>query len=675
MTSMKRTLPLVVPIALLVSAAAFVPSVFATVPPTLTLSATNSGDNVQVTVTGDPSSSVLLSYIEAGYGPTITSLGSTDVNGNFTTVISSAGYNLTAGTLVTAIIGSTSGPKSPTIAWPVVSAAANSLSLSQNAVVVNAGSSVTLAASNLGSGALYVANNSNSSIANVGISGSQVTISGNISGSTTVTLCPVGNTVSCPTVYVTVEPAGAGQLPFSQSSVSVVSGQNLPITMSGGNGVYQILNNSNASVIQASISGSVLTVSTGASSGSSSITVCTSDMALCGVVVATAGSAGSVATTFSNSAPVISLNQSTTVNIYGPSGVQFYVSSNSSPAIVQANLSGTTLTLTGIAAGSSSISVCSTTGTCTSLTVTVQDISTGANIALSQNTVSVLSGQNIGITVSGGEQPYTIVGGTSSISQETLSGNTLTVYGISSGTSSVNVCSSGGGCVPLTVTVNGTGTTVVTPFSMSQTSLSLAIGGSAVVTLYGSGSYYLSSNAGPSVAVVAVSGSTATVAGLSSGSTNAVICESGGSCSTLSVTVSGTQPQTTVVSSPAATPAYTFTQYLAPGAAGADVTALQNLLVSEGYLSATPTGYYGSLTVNAVTKFQAAHGIEQLGVVGPATRAALNTIENANASSGSSAVTSTSIASMSLSQLQAEVQSLESQLTQVLNRIAQLTGQ
>jgi hypothetical protein len=584
--------------ALLIGSVGFASFAFATLPPTLSLSATGTGDNVQINITGDPNVSVLLSYTESGSGPQIVSLGSTDSNGNFSETVSSATYGLTSGTLVTAILNGTGGPRSPSTAWPTVTSA-NSLSLSQNAVVVDAGSSTSITATNVGSNALYVSNNSNSSIANVNISGSSITFSGNTTGSTMVTICQVGNTTNCPVVYVTVESSGAGQPSFSQNNASVVSGQNLPITISGGNGVYEISNNSNSSIIQASVNGSVLTLSTGSSSGSSSITICSSDLAMCGVVTATAGSSSTVAVSFSSSAPTVSTNQSTTVNIYGPSGVQFYVSSNSNPSVVQANLSGTTLTLTGIAQGTSSVNVCASTGTCASLSVTVEYASTGQNITLSQNLVSIVSGQNITINISGGEPPYVVSGGTASVSQETLNGNVLTVYGIATGGSSVNVCSSGGGCVVLTISVNGgSGTTPVT--------------------------------------------------------------------TTPAVTAPVVAPTVT-------TPAYTFTEYLSPGSQDAEVTELQNVLAAQGDFSGTATGYYGSETEAAVTAFQAAHNIDQLGVVGPATRSVLNQIESQNTSSNNTS--NTPISNMTLSQLQAEVQALESELTQVTNRITQLAGQ
>lgn len=91
------------------------------------------------------------------------------------------------------------------------------------------------------------------------------------------------------------------------------------------------------------------------------------------------------------------------------------------------------------------------------------------------------------------------------------------------------------------------------------------------------------------------------------------------------ITVAGT-PVTTNPStgSGQATSAFQFENYLSPGMTSQDVTQLQTILAQQGYFSGTATGYYGPLTEAAVVKYQAAHGLDQLGVVGPATRAALN---------------------------------------------------
>lgn len=574
--------------AFVVAAASIIPSVaVASVSPTLQVAATGNGDAVQVTVTGDPNSSVLLSYTATGSGPQIASLGSTDSNGNFSTTVSSVTYSLTSGTLVTVRIGGTNGAVSPTVAWPSVSSA-SSLVLSQNALVIVAGSSVSLSATNPGNG-IYLSGNSNPSIVNVSISGTTITFSGNTQGSSTVTLCQVGTTSNCPIVYVTVKQAGSSMLGVSQSTASVVAGQSLPITLSGGTGSYLIATNSNPPVIQASISGSVLTLSTGATSGSSSLTVCSSDNALCAVVVATVGSASSAATTLSSSAPTVGTNQSVTVNIYGPTGVQFYVSSNSNPAVVQANLTGTTLTLAGIAAGSSVVTVCSSSASCASLTATVTSAVSAATIALSQTSVTLAGGQNATIIVSGGQPPYAVSGGASSISQETISGSSLTVYGIGPGTSSLSVCSSAGGCVPLSVTVTGASAVSVvspTPAPVTTSSGLSLTQRQAILSLLQS-----------------FGADSTTVAGVE-------VALGGG--------------QTPVTAAPSADTKHVFTQFLHLTSSGAEVTALQQRLAALGYFSGSVTGYYGPATKAAVEKFQHTHGLTQAGYVGPGTRAALN---------------------------------------------------
>lgn len=59
---------------------------------------------------------------------------------------------------------------------------------------------------------------------------------------------------------------------------------------------------------------------------------------------------------------------------------------------------------------------------------------------------------------------------------------------------------------------------------------------------------------------------------------------------------------------------------LSLGLRGDDVFALQEFLQAQGYFYATPTGYYGRLTAQAVARWQAANGIPAVGAVGPLTR-------------------------------------------------------
>ncbi len=64
---------------------------------------------------------------------------------------------------------------------------------------------------------------------------------------------------------------------------------------------------------------------------------------------------------------------------------------------------------------------------------------------------------------------------------------------------------------------------------------------------------------------------------------------------------------------------------LSIGAQGADVSQLQSYLISNGFLSASSTGFFGPLTAQALAQFQAKMGIaSSTGFFGPLTRNFLN---------------------------------------------------
>ncbi|MFD1885541.1 cell wall hydrolase [Paenibacillus wenxiniae] len=81
---------------------------------------------------------------------------------------------------------------------------------------------------------------------------------------------------------------------------------------------------------------------------------------------------------------------------------------------------------------------------------------------------------------------------------------------------------------------------------------------------------------------------------------------------------------------------------LTQGMRSTDVVQLQRQLANHGYFYANTTGYYGSITSNAVKQFQRDHGLSVDGVAGPATLTKLGTksssgivTANASASNGS----------------------------------------
>jgi hypothetical protein len=65
----------------------------------------------------------------------------------------------------------------------------------------------------------------------------------------------------------------------------------------------------------------------------------------------------------------------------------------------------------------------------------------------------------------------------------------------------------------------------------------------------------------------------------------------------------------------------TFGRDLTFGCQGYDVYVLQRFLVTQGFLTTEPTGYFGELTGHALAAYQAAHNIAPtLGYFGPVTR-------------------------------------------------------
>ncbi len=614
--------------------------------PTLSLSYTGTGDNVLVGVTGDSNSSVTLRYQGSSGSVLYSIIGTTNSTGIFSSTLSTSAYGISSvNNLVQVTVN---GQVSNSMTWPYSSGTTNTgstISLSQTSLTLSISQTAIITATNNGSNSLYMSSNSSPSVANISLSGNQITVMANMAGSTSVTVCAVGNSSNCGTFSVTVQ--GAVQtLLFSQNNLSITVGQTAPVTVAGGTGTYVVTNNSNPNAIQTNVNGSTVNFYANTSSGSASVTVCSSDNSACGVINATAtGVTGSSALSFSPTNPAISVGQTTSVTVEGGTG-NYYVSSNSAPSIVQANIVGSTLTLFGNYTGSATMNICSSGGGCGILIVTVGTTTSNTSVAFSQNNFSLSVGQTVGITVSGGATPYSLSSNTGNVFGATISGNVLTITGISAGSASVNVCPSDGGqCAVLYANVTGSTTASNGSIILSQ---ALSVGQSVNLSISGgSGSYYLSSNAGNIFGAV-LSGNTLTLSGVAAGSSLINVCSSGGACAPVYVVVGGGSSNGSTATSQAAAIAaqiqalqnqvaqaqaqggsttassYKFTNPLKLGDKNADVTQLQERLTTEGVYSGPVNGSFGPLTEAAVKKYQTQHGLTPLGSVGPGTRAALN---------------------------------------------------
>ncbi len=504
--------------------------------PTLTLTANGSGDNVDISVSGDANTNVLMYYVATNSGLKLQSLGSTNSSGLLSTTLSSSALGVASTSPVYVRTGGVSGPQSNSVAWPYATSSSN-LTLSSTGIALPVGQSTIINAYNNGTNLIYLSNNSNPSVANVNISGSQLTILAMTFGQTAITVCTQGSVTSCASAYVTVTNSGSGSLTFSQNSPTIASGQSLPVTISGGTGAYTVLNNSNSTAVSTSITGSTMTVTANGSTGSAAITVCSTDISSCGIINVTIGNISSSAIIFNQTNPTLSVGQSLSVGMSGAVDGTYNISSNSNPSAITANIYGNTLILVAQNIGTSAISVCGVSGGCNVITATVGYTSNGGKLTLSQTSLSLMAGQSVSVIISGGTTPYTLTpsAGSSSIYSTNLNNNILTVSGVGAGSSSLNVCSAGGACTTLSVWVNALTSSAI--LSLSQNNLSLTTGSSANVYLTGNGGYYISNNSNTSVATPSLNGSTVTIAATGAGNSNITVCQNGGQCNVIYVSV------------------------------------------------------------------------------------------------------------------------------------------
>ena len=203
---------------------AFAGSAYAMMP-TLSLSPTSyGGDNVIISVSGDPNSSVILHYnLSSGIQARV--LGNTNYNGFFSTTISGSNYGIPAGGSVYVIVNNQQSAYST---WPYSSYYSSASPLRVSSLALSVGNSAIITSSN--STGLYVSSNSNLNVASASFSSrpagctatsnysvltgqscftqstnnTSVTISAISAGISTITLCQSSRINFCESISIIV---------------------------------------------------------------------------------------------------------------------------------------------------------------------------------------------------------------------------------------------------------------------------------------------------------------------------------------------------------------------------------------------------------------------------------------------------------------------------------------
>ncbi len=428
--------------------------------PTLVANATGSGDMVQLTVTGDPNTNVVFYYQRTGVGLQAQYLGMTSSTGYFSTSISPASYNITAGSPAYV---SVNNQQSASVTMPSGSNY-QTVSLSQSSVAVAIGQSTSL--NIYGGTSPYTMTSSVNNIFQPAIGTSTLTIVGLNGGSGTLTVCSSGSSVGCANLSVTVTGSGTtclACLALSQSTVTMNVGGTANVTIYPGSNystVFYVGGSSNSSVASATISGTSLTLYANAA-GTTTMSIC-QQAGQCASLTVTVS--GIVNNPISLSQSTVSLNVGTTTTVTVLGTGPFTLGSNTNPNVATATLNGNVITVhAGNYSSSTSavIAVCQATngGTCASLTVLVSGQSTYVTpITFSQNTPTLTYGQTTNITVIGGG-PYTIAYNSNPTAvNATISGNLLVLtptnvqYFAALGGTAIVVCSGSTNCGAIVAT-------------------------------------------------------------------------------------------------------------------------------------------------------------------------------------------------------------------------------
>jgi len=446
-----------------------------------------SGDQVQVAITGEPNSTIQLSFWPTGAASITTiAFGTTNASGNFTTSLSSGGYGIPAGSPTYATIN---GVQSAMQLWPNYT---SSVILTKTSVQIAVGQSLTIGSSS----AIILASNSFTSGIRTAVSGSQLTVTGLSAGTGNLAIC--GTNVGCASLVVTVGSAGQTQVSFNPSTITMTSGSSKDVTIFGTsrNG-YRVASNSNVSVVEASISGSSDTLSLFVRptiTGTATISVCSvEDNTNCAPLYVTAiGSASSLLTFSQNNFNLIpGLTQNVTVS--GGPDANYYISSNSNSGVASVTLSGTNLAVIGgSTTGATTIKVCSTSlnATCGDLTVNNNADTTTASVttlSFSQNVVSVFKDSSSTVTVTGGTGTGYAISSNSNptIATASISGNSniVNISGNAVGSTIITICSAtvSATCASIYVTV----TSALEQISFNQSSVTIMAGEKAILSIFG----------------------------------------------------------------------------------------------------------------------------------------------------------------------------------------------
>ena len=345
-----------------------------------------------------------------------------------------------------------------------------------------------------GGSQVYTATSSNPQIASVGINGNKFTVSGIIAGSAVVTIKDsLGKTV-----LVNVK-IGAGAAFYTTAPLDLVltGGGSGSYVVGGGVAPYTATS-SNTAVVNASISGNALTL-TGVGSGKAPVILRDAAGAVITVNVTLGSGTASKVFTTAPSAVTIALGSSPSYQIGGGTAPYSVSSSNTAVATVTLAATGSSFSITAVATGTANIVVKDATGDTVTITVS---IGSGASVDLYTSapaSVFIAPGASPVYAVGGGTAPYLATSSDVKVATVSVSGSSMTITGVTTGTAVVRLVDSVGKTININVTVVAA---TSSDLIVSPTSITAYVGDILSIRVDGGTAPYTAISNNPAVATI-----------------------------------------------------------------------------------------------------------------------------------------------------------------------------
>ncbi|CAN5445352.1 hypothetical protein BH11PSE11_BH11PSE11_30820 [soil metagenome] len=306
-------------------------------------------------------------------------------------------------------------------------------------------------------------------------------------------------------------------------------------TIGGGTPLYSA-KSSNASVATATISGNNLNIK-GLAAGTATITISDAKGATITISV-TVGTGGTPVTLFTTAPATVTVPVGlTTQYVIGGGTAPYFVTSNNT-GVATVAINGNAFIITGVSAGSATVSILDSTGSPLSVAVTVGSGGTATPLfTTAPAAVTVGVGLNSTYSISGGKAPYTVSSSNQTVATTSITGNDFTITGVAAGSAQVIVLDSVGTAVTIAVTVSG-GPTPTALFTTSPSAITIAIGEASAFTIGGGTMPYAATTSNASVANVSVNGSSLTITGVGAGTAQVLVFDAFGTSVTIAVTTS-----------------------------------------------------------------------------------------------------------------------------------------